>query len=321
MPYAASQPVARGPSATFRLAASDGQRIVCDRWDPQCASRGVVQVAHGLGEHVGRYAETIEMLQCAGFTVYGADHRGHGRTAPGPNHLGDFGPGGFDLLVDDLRRLNDLARRENPGAPMILLAHGLGAFAAQQFVLDCSDDIDGLALSGAGALDLLVRSNPWSADSGESLNAAFEPARTPFDWLSRDPGVVDGFIADPLCFADLQPGSRASFLEAAPRLADPSALRQIRPGLLVYIVSGSEDPVGQRLRGAELLASRYHRAGVREVIRKIYWGGRHEVLNEINRHEVRARLLAWIAGVTERHRMALKPRWRVSQPIFKGSPS
>src|SRR5262249_60918406 len=87
------------PSYEFRFRSSDGMRIACARWDSRSPVRGVIQIAHGMGEHIGRYAETIEYLVANGLTVYGNDHRGHGRTALPGAQLGDFGKGGFDLLV------------------------------------------------------------------------------------------------------------------------------------------------------------------------------------------------------------------------------
>ncbi len=288
------------PSAEFSFTSSDGLRIACARWDSHGPVRGVIQIAHGMGEHIGRYAETIKVLVSAGLTVYGHDHRGHGRTAPDNAHLGDFGEGGFDLLVEDMVRLSRIAKAENPGQPFVLLGHSMGSFAAQQYVLDRSREIDGLILSGSGALDGLARQASSASAGSNNLNEHFEPARTPFDWLSRDPAVVDAFINDPLCFAQLQPASSASFLSAAPRLSDPISLRKIRDDLAVYLFSGSEDPVGQQLDGVELLIQRYEKAGLYDVSHDFYRDGRHEMLNETNREEVRERLLAWISSVLER---------------------
>ena len=141
------------PSAEFRFARADGLQVASARWDSRCQVRGVVQIAHGMGEHIGRYAKLVEALVSAGVTVYGNDHRGHGRTAPSPMQLGDFGAGGFDLLMEDMIRLSQIARKENPDQPFILVGHSMGSFAAQQYVLEHSRDVDGLILSGSGALD------------------------------------------------------------------------------------------------------------------------------------------------------------------------
>jgi alpha-beta hydrolase superfamily lysophospholipase len=256
-----------------------------------------------MGEHIGRYAGLIGALVSAGFSVYGNDHRGHGHTAVSAAHFGDFREGGFDLLVEDMVRLSRIAKEENPGTAFMLLGHSMGSFASQQYVLDHSREIDGLMLSGSGALDGLALVASSASPGTNILNAHFEPARTPVDWLSRDNRVVDAFLNDPLCFPQLQPASFASFLAAAPRLADPQNLREIRADLPVYIFSGSDDPVGQQLEGVKVLLERYRNAGLREVSHHFYTGGRHEMLNEINRDEVQADLLAWIsAALKNEHR-------------------
>ncbi len=105
------------PSAEFTFTSSDGLRIACARWDSHGPARGLIQIAHGMGEHMGRYVETIEVLVSAGLTVYGNDHRGHGSTASSAKQFGDFGNGGFDLLVEDMVRLSRIAKDENPNLP------------------------------------------------------------------------------------------------------------------------------------------------------------------------------------------------------------
>jgi len=277
----------------FRLTSSDGLCIACARWGSRGPARAVVQIAHGMGEHIGRYADTVDALVAAGLTVYANDHRGHGLSSH--SQLGEFGGGGFELLVQDMVRLSEIAREDHPDLPLLLLGHGMGSFAAQRYVIDHSREIDGLILSGSGALEGLARAALSENAGSNLLNAAFEPARTPFDWRCGDPGIVDAFMADPLSFEDLQPDSRASFLGTAPRLRDPAALRRIRGDLPIYLFSGSEDPVGQQLRGLHTLIGRYRDAGLRDIAFDFYPGGRHEMLNEINRRQVRIRLLGWIS--------------------------
>src|SRR5439155_19531194 len=151
--------------------------------------------------------------------------------------------------------LRVIAKNEHRGKPYILLGHGLGSFAAQQFVIDHDHSIDGLMLSGSGALDGLARlaqSVPAGEDPMKLMNATFEPARTTFDWLSRGNEEVDAFINDPLCFPSLKPDSMQSFLGAFPRLADPQEIRKVREDLHLYIFSGSEVPVGLRLEGVSV---------------------------------------------------------------------
>jgi alpha-beta hydrolase superfamily lysophospholipase len=164
----------------FQFTSGDGLTIACVKWSGEHEVRGVVQIAHGLGEHIGRYTALADILVQAHFVVYGNDHRGHGLTVKPSGSFGDFGPGGFDQLVEDMVSLRIIAKEEHPGKPYILLAHSMGSFAAQQFVLEHSHSIDGLALSGSGVLDglaRLVQSIPAGADPMKFLNAAFEPAR------------------------------------------------------------------------------------------------------------------------------------------------
>ena len=280
-------------SHEFHFTSTDGSSIACARWDAPQPAKAIVQIAHGMGEHIGRYHETIELLVSAGFTVYGNDHRGHGRTALRSGQLGVFGEGGFDLLVRDMVRLSAIARRENPALPLFLLGHSMGSFAAQHYALDHSREIDGLILSGSGALDRLAHLAASTPSTTNLLNARFEPARTPLDWLSRDQTVVDAFIGDPLCFPELRPQALASFLGAGLRLSDPSS-SAIQRDLPVYLFSGSEDPVGEQLEGVRVLIERYRAAGIHDITTAFYSGGRHEMLNETNRAEVRARLVAWL---------------------------
>ncbi len=273
------EPATRLEPTHFQFTSSDGLAIACAKWSGHHEVRGVVQIAHGLGEHIGRYAALAEVLVRGHFVVYGNDHRGHGLTAKG------------------------IAKEEHPGKPYILLGHSMGSFAAQQFILEHSHSIDGLALSGSGVLDGLARlaqSVPVGADPMKLMNAPFEPARTPFDWLSRDNAEVDAFVADPLCFPALRPASMESFLDALPRLADPREIRKVRPALPIYILSGSDDPVGQRLEGVRALENRYRSAGMASISHDFYEGGRHEMLHELNRRNVITNLLVWLSSVVKR---------------------
>ncbi|HYB90880.1 MAG TPA: alpha/beta hydrolase [Candidatus Binataceae bacterium] len=279
---------------------SDGLRVAYYRWRSAAAPAAIVQIAHGLGEHALRYARLAAALNAAGFAVYANDHRGHGRTATGPDALGDFGEAGWDAVVQDALQLTHLAQAAEGGLPVVLLGHSMGSFVAQQYILDHSALIAGCALSGSAARDPAAP----RADSGregrlEDLNASFEPARTPFDWLSRDPAEVDAYIADPLCGFSMRKRSRLSARASWGRVSDPDALRGIRKDLPIYIFAGDEDPVNHHLEYLRPLAERYRSAGLRDVTEKYYAGGRHEMFNEINRDEVTADLLAWLRRVIQ----------------------
>lgn len=285
----------------FSFTSDDGLEIACFRWQATAPSVGVLQIAHGMGEHSLRYEHVAEFLNAAGFHVYANDHRGHGRTAPDKESLGEFGAGGWNALVEDMFALSNIIRTRDTGFPLILLGHSMGSFAAQHYLLDHSDLLAGAALSGSAAVDKLAIDPTRPADLS-SVNEGIAAPRTPFDWLSHDPAVVDAYIADPLCGFGVSAASMMSMAGSAPRLLDPNELKRIRANLPIYIFAGDEDPINQKLEWLKPVAERYRAAGLRHVTEKYYPGGRHEMMNETNREQVLKDLLDWMRhAVHTRH--------------------
>ena len=282
-------------TSDFTITGSDGETIVGTRWSGPGPIRAIVQIAHGMGEHAARYARLAAALVDRGYVVYANDHRGHGRTAGSPDRHGDLGTAGWAGLVDDIGAVSALARSEHPGVPLVVLGHSMGSFAAQQFVLDHSAEIDGLVLSGTTAVDLAAASfDPDAPVDLTGLNAGFEPARTDYDWLSRDPAEVDRYIADPLCGFGIDAASTRSMVTGAPRLGDAGALAGIRSDLPLYLVAGSADPLNVELALLEVLEQRYRDAGLDDITTDYHPDARHEVFNETNRDEITANLVAWL---------------------------
>ncbi len=278
----------------FQFDGADGTPITAYRWPAIGHVKGVLQIAHGMGEHALRYLEPLAPLREAGIAIYANDHRGHGKTAKA---LGDFGPGGFAAVVDDMAILSAIAKRENPGKKLVLLGHSMGSFALQIYLVKHSALIDGAVLSGSAALDLMPPPDP-SGGALTALNAPFEPARTPFDWLSRNAAEVDKYIADPLCGFSVDQAAMMSIFTAAAPLFEPDALTRIRPELPIYLMAGDKDPLNGDLAFLAPLVHRYRTAGVKDVTSDFYPGGRHEMLNETNRDEVVRNLGRFVARVT-----------------------
>ena len=242
----------------FSIEAADGATLAGHRWRVPGAARGVVALAHGLGEHSLRYAPVAEALNGAGFDVVAVDHRGHGLTAPSEADLGSFGPRGWEGIVDDYGRVVDHAAASQPGLPVVALGHSLGSFVVQTYLLDHSDRVAAAVLSGSTALDEIAAILDPSAEIDLSMfNAAFQPARTDYDWLSRDPAQVDAYVADPLCGFGLEPAGVASLKAAAPRTGDVEAIATIRAGFPLYVLSGTADPIHMNLAWLEKLVARY----------------------------------------------------------------
>ena len=275
--------------STITVTTADGIELQTYRWAPDGAPRAVVQVQHGLAEHAARYRRFAEALTAAGYLVYAPDGRGSGRTAAG--RYGQWGPDGWLGWVEDLARLNARIRAVNPGLPVALFGHSMGSFASQQYVLDHSADIDALVLSGttevSGLAAMLDSDEPADLSA---FNAPFEN-RTGYEWLSRDADEVDKYVADEACgFVAPKLAGIATLVRAA----DPERLAGVRPELPILLVSGTDDPLAGGGAAVELVAQRYRDAGVRDVRAILYPGARHELLNETNRDEVTADVLAFL---------------------------
>jgi alpha-beta hydrolase superfamily lysophospholipase len=275
-----------------------GVRIAAYRWDPVGEPRAIAQITHGVGEYARRYQPLVDDLVAAGFVVYSHDHRGHGNTAAAEAEFGLLGAGGWEQLVADIGRTGDLAKDAHPGLPLVLIAHSLGSFAAQQYLLDHSDDVTAVVLSGTAVIDLFEPAMDLDAPMDLSgFNAPFAPPRTDFDWLSRDDAQVDKYIADAWCGFGLDNAGTKDMFVAARQLADPARVGQMRKDLPVYVVVGDQDPVNGGLALVNELVRRYEAAGLTDVTLVTWPGARHEVFNETNRDEVVAGMLAWIERV------------------------
>jgi alpha-beta hydrolase superfamily lysophospholipase len=283
-------------STSSFISDADGTEIATYTWAKVSGKpTGVVQIAHGLAEHGERYDRFANALNAAGFVVHAVDHRGHGRTANG--RLGDFGAAGFGGLIADVAQFGKVLRAQHDSLPLFLFAHSMGSFAAQAAMLEHASTWAGVVLSGSTPLDVLaagMANAPADAPSGlAAFNAGFEH-RTGYEWLSRDDAEVDAYVADPWCGWDVPEDVIPSLFAPASQLADPALLAGIRNDLPVMIVSGDADPLAAGGALIQLLGQRYRDAGLTDVTVKLYPAARHEILNETNRDEVTANIVAWL---------------------------
>jgi len=295
---------------------NDGKEIFTYKWTPDDASKtkAVVQIAHGMAEHAGRYERFAEFLTGKGYAVYANDHRGHGKTAGSLDDVGYFADeNGWGLVVDDMKNITDVIKKDFAGLPVFLMGHSMGSFITRTYVFKYPKEIDAFIISGTagnpglpGAAGQTVarliaavkgkKSKSPFLDklSFGSFNGAFKPNRTTFDWLSRDNAEVDKYINDPYCgdvfsagfFYDLLGGIRSIFKK--------ENLEKISKDLPIYIFSGANDPVGNNGKGIIEVAELYKKTGIKDVSYKLYEGARHETLNETNREEVFNDIAEWI---------------------------
>jgi alpha-beta hydrolase superfamily lysophospholipase len=297
---------------SFTSAAPDAMTIFMRVW-PLDRARGTVLIAHGAAEHGGRYARLAAALNGAGYAAAAVDHRGHGLTGS-RTKLGVFGDAdGWNRAVADLHQAAGVMRRRYPDAPLALLGHSMGSLMVQQYMAEHGNSLAAAILSGAMLIDgfeALVpaieaevardgREAPCRVlaelMAGGGFTAGIENAETPFDWLSRDRSEVRTYVEDPLCGFALSAGAWLDLLtrhRIPQRAADYQRIPQNLPA---YVFAGERDPVNQNLVVLQELLRRYAEAGMHRVSAHFYAGARHETLNEINRDEVTADLLAWLS--------------------------
>lgn len=283
-------------------------------WLPKQPPRGLVHLVHGIGEHMGRYDSFATFLSEQGYAVFGCDAPGHGKTARTPEEQGFFAEkNGWMQTVDCLTDLAQSRKQLNPELPFFLFGHSIGSFLVRTIMIDSPDLADGILLSGtgqpphrqlsfaekvlSGAVSLLgatAKSERMENLVMGNLKRQFSPARTTKDWLSRDPAVVDQYVADPLCDFTPTVSLLRDMIDGLLYIGNPTFLKNINPDTPVFLFSGAEDPVGERGAGVERVYDSLVAAGCNDVEMLLYPEGRHEMLNEINHEEVYQDILTWL---------------------------
>ena len=299
----------------FTFTSSTGvNRIRAKKYLPDGEAKAIVQIAHGIAEHIDRYAEFMEFLAGNGYIVVANDHLGHGKSINGPEDLGFFAArDGWKYVLRDMEKLHDRTVKEHPGLPYVMFGHSMGSFLTRTYLIRYPGKYDAAILSGTGhqAKPMVLGGYALASAAvklygprkvGDKLNSiafgaynkGFENPRTAFDWLSRDEAQVDKYIADPLCgfvatvslFRDMMGGIRF--------ITDQKNIRAMSRTQPVYFMSGDCDPVGDNGKGVERAYKAFCDAGLHDVMIRLYPGGRHEMLNEVNKYDVYQDILSWL---------------------------
>jgi len=287
---------------------------------PNCTPKAIVQIAHGIADHIDRYKDFMAFLSEEGFIAVGNDHLGHGHTIRHPIEQGFFAYNhGWDHAVNDIKKLQEISIAQHPGLPYILFGHSMGSFLIRTFIIKYPDSYDAAVISGTGHMPQAIIKSGYALASSISktkgpryvskliddiafgaYNKAFKPARTDFDWISRDNEQVDKYVNDPLCgfiataslFTDMMGGLKF--------ITDQENIDRMNKSKPVCFISGSDDPVGENGKGVERAYKAFCDAGIKDIYMKLYPSGRHEMLNEINRDEVYSDISLWIKSKIEK---------------------
>ena len=292
-----------------------GQRIRALKCIPDGEVRAIVQIAHGISEHIDRYRHFMNYLAKNGYLAVGNDHLGHGRTPVYEKDRGAFAPeDGWNHVVTDMVILHDLMTAEmQVPVPYVMFGHSMGSFLVRTYIIDYPDKYDLAILSGTGhqgkalvafgnlVAGQVVKRKGYYSDGtllstlsmGSYLRRIKHP-RTEFDWISTVDEQVDKYVADEYCGLVAKAGLYADLLEGVRYVTDPRNIAKMDPDKPILLISGAEDPVGDYGKGVRKAAKAFKDAGVKDVRMKLYEGDRHEILNEKDRRVVYRNILTWL---------------------------
>jgi len=291
-----------------------GQSLHTLIWRPE-SPVGVVQILHGMSEHIARYNEFARFLCENGYAVIGHSHLGHGLTAADADDLGYFGKSnGWNNLVNDVHTVRLEAQKQFGSLPHYILGHSMGSFVTRTYitrpeasglagVIICGTGHTPAAVLGTGRIITSLiglfcgrrhRSKLVNSLSFGGYGKAFSPCRTDFDWLSNNSDDIDKYIADPLCgFCFTVSGFRDMFTGLL-YIGKTKNIAKTESSLPCLFISGDRDPVGDCGKGVAKVADMFRSAGIKDVRVQLYENDRHEVLNEPDRVTVYNDILSFL---------------------------
>ena len=279
---------------------------------PDGEIKGVLQITHGMTEHIARYDDFMKAVAEQGFAVCGHDHLGHGKTAENESELGYFAPkNGWQIVADDIHTFGKEIMREFPDKPHILLGHSMGSFLARQVITMHPDAFDALIIMGTGGPNPLssiglmltsiigkIKGEKHISGLTQSLAFGSYNKRTgstdPNAWLTHDKEHLARYASDPFCTFPFTVSAMHDLISVQNAVNKKSWFESVKKTMPILIVSGEEDPVGNYGKGVEEVYRRLLSAGVTNVKRTLYKGMRHEILNEIEYKTVYQDLISFL---------------------------
>lgn len=295
---------------SFWYTTTDQTEIHVTHWSNEQTPKAIIQIAHGMAEHILRYDDFANNLLSNGFHVYGSDHRGHGKTGESQGLLGYFSEAdGFSKVVNDLYEVTKQIKQQYPAIPIILFGHSMGSFITRKYIQTYSNEIHSVILCGTGFFSklttvpakILARTLPAKKESKLLNHLAFgnynkriDNPYNNFAWLSRDEAEVEKYTVDPFC--GFIPTARFFYdlMDGLNHIHQPKNNLTIRKDLPMLIISGDADPVGNYGKGVFKVANFYEKIGIEQIKTMLIAGAMHEILNETNKLEVYQLITNWI---------------------------
>lgn len=287
----------------FEYASKGAGTIHAYRWSPEGTPIAVLQLVHGIAEHMLRYDEFARYLNGHGVLVVAEDHMGHGRSVGSGAER--YFAGGWLSAVGDTYELLRRTKEEFPDLPYFVLGHSMGSFMTRTLLFTYPNaGLRGAVICGTGwqsgatlaagrtlcALEQLRLGETKPSPLLNNLmfgafNRKFPDAKTENDWICADPAVVRSYTDDPLCGGSASVGLAREMLRGIGMIEKKKNLAAMPKELPVLFIAGKSDPVGNMGKGVKRSAQAFRDVGMKSVELKLY-DGRHEILNERNRGEV-----------------------------------
>lgn len=300
----------------FYFDSRDGEhKIHSIRWVPEhdkpvC----VLQIIHGMTEHIDRYDGFAQYMVGKGILVVGDDHLGHGKSVRPGEPYGYFcKEDAATVLVRDEHRLKKMTQEQYQGVPYIILGHSMGSFIARNYLIRYGSGIDGAVIMGTGmqskiqlaaaralaGIQILFCGPKHVSKLIDKLafgmfNKRIEAPKTPSDWLCSNEESVKRYRQDPMCNFTFTANGFQTLMKLIWNLHDVEKLKKMPRQLPVFFVAGEEDPVGDYGRAVKQVYESFLQLGMERVQMKLYPGDRHEILHETDRAEVYADIYRWI---------------------------
>ncbi len=292
--------------------ATEVANIFARSWAPKGDIKAVIQIVHGMAEYGERYDEMAAYLCERGYAVIVNDHVGHGRSIKSEDDLGFFNgdknKAGIGF-VEDAHKLTKIAGAEFK-KPVILFGHSMGSFVARHYITKYSSDILGAIICGTSGPNPAAGAGILVANIVEKLKGARYKSelingmafgtynkrcekRTPFDWLSVNKENVDRYIADKNCGFLFTVSGYKNLFEVLQFVSAPEWFGAVPSDLPMFLIAGSEDPVGSYGKGVMSVYSKLKETGHNRTDIKLYQGDRHEIHNEDDRYDVFLDISAW----------------------------
>ncbi len=300
----------------FRSAYSDTQ-IFAVRYVPEGEIKAILQISHGMVEHIQRYEDFAKYLNERGILVTGNDHLGHGNSVKSQEYWGYFSDkDGNDEMIENLHQVTKITKEKYPNIPYFLLGHSMGSFYARQYLCKYGNELDGAIIMGTGfpskftvksgifMTSLIAKFTGWKHRSKfidnmafGGYNKRFEPARTSKDWLSKDEKQVDKYLSDPRCTFLFTLNGYNNMFKGINNLHKKDFLEQMPKNLPVFFVSGADDPVGEFTESVKRAIESFKQVGMKNIELKFYKNDRHEILNETDKLFVYDDIYRWISMI------------------------